>query len=62
MSHDIRLGVSSYKLVSNTTRDNHDHHDIKKIQDLKFTLESGIAPALKINDSETTKSMCSLKN
>lgn len=40
VSHDTRLGVSSYKLVANTTRDNQHHCDVKKMQDLKLTCES----------------------
>lgn len=56
VSHDTRMGVSSYKLVSNTTHENHDHCDIKKMQDLKLTLESEAAPGLEMNNSEITKS------
>ncbi|XP_033210466.1 SEC14 domain and spectrin repeat-containing protein 1-B isoform X2 [Belonocnema kinseyi] len=55
VSQDTRMGVSSYKLVSNTTHDNHEHCDIKKMQDLKLTLESEAAPGLDISNSEITK-------
>ncbi|XP_015607040.1 titin isoform X3 [Cephus cinctus] len=53
VSHSTHLGVTSYKLTSNTLRDNKEHTDIKEIQDFKRFAESD---ASAIKDSYPTGS------
>ncbi|XP_024868428.1 muscle M-line assembly protein unc-89-like isoform X5 [Temnothorax curvispinosus] len=40
VSHDIRLGVASYKVISNTTQDHRQHIDVKDIQNVERVLET----------------------
>ncbi|XP_071560873.1 uncharacterized protein [Temnothorax nylanderi] len=40
VSHDIRLGVASYKVISNTTQDHRQHIDVKDIQNVERVLEA----------------------
>jgi len=38
--HDIRLGVASYKVISNTMQDHRQHIDIKDIQNAERVLDA----------------------
>lgn len=38
MSHDIRLGVASYKLISNVIQDHRQHIDAKNLQNVERVL------------------------
>lgn len=40
VSHDIRLGVASYKVISNTIQDHRQHIDVKDIQNVESVLET----------------------
>lgn len=40
VSHDIRLGVASYKVISNTMQDHRQHIDVKDIQNEERMLEA----------------------
>lgn len=40
VSHDIRLGVASYKLTSNTVLDHRQHIDGKEIQNVERVLSA----------------------
>lgn len=40
VSHDIRLGIASYKVISNTMKDYRQHIDVKDIQNLEHVLEA----------------------
>ncbi|XP_076385572.1 uncharacterized protein LOC105662897 isoform X4 [Megachile rotundata] len=35
VSHDTRLGIASYKVISNTTQDHHENVDVKEIKDIE---------------------------
>lgn len=35
VSHDTRLGIASYKVISNTTQDHRENVDVKEIKDLE---------------------------
>lgn len=40
VAHDVRLGVASYKVVSNTVQDHRQHIDVKDIQNVERVLET----------------------
>lgn len=40
VSHDIRLGVASYKVISNTTQDHRHNIDVKAIQNVERVMEA----------------------
>lgn len=40
VSHDIRLGVASYKVISNTMNDYRQHIDVKDIQNVERVIEA----------------------